>query len=176
MNLIVSSPLWLMAFLLVVLLAAATEDAIRLRISNITCGLVLLLALIAMGLHGFPLSLWQNVVVCVAILAVGTALFAAGLFGGGDIKLLAAIGLWLNLSAVLYLLIAIAIAGGILAIGYICARKFGLARPAPGQKGLNVPYGLAIVAGALFVFSTQLNQHNPDPVLDRLGVTRTPGR
>lgn len=176
MNLAGSSPWWLIAMLMLVLVAAAVEDAVRLRISNVTCALVLILALFAMVSHGFPLSLWQNAIVCLAILTIGAAAFAVGLFGGGDVKLLAAIGLWLNLSAALFLLISIALAGGLLAVIYIGARKFALVHIAPGKRNLKVPYGLAIVAGSLFVFGTQLSHRNSDPILNRFGVTQAHNR
>ena len=46
MNLIPHAPLWLLAILLAAMAAAAVEDFLRLRISNITCAAVLVAALI----------------------------------------------------------------------------------------------------------------------------------
>ena len=171
MNLIETSPWWLIALLLLVLVAAAVEDGARLRISNLTSGFVVILAVIAILLQGFPVAVWQNAVVAIAILAIGTGAFAAGLFGGGDIKLMAAIGLWLNFGATLSLLVSIALAGGLLAILYMGGRRILPARCGTDRRSLKLPYGLAIVAGALFVFGTQALHRPTDPVLDRLGVT-----
>ena len=176
MNLVIASPGWLIALLVLLLIMAAVEDAARLRISNLTCALVLVGALIAIGLHGLSLSLWQNAAIFIAVLVIGTPAFALGLFGGGDVKLLAAIGLWLDLNSALYLFVAVVIAGGLLGLVYIIARKLALVSAAAGKRHGKVPYGLAIVAGALFVFGTQLSSHTSDPVLARLGVTPPSGR
>ena len=170
MNLVIASPEWLIALLVLLLVAAAGEDAVRLRISNLTCALVLVGALIAMSLHGFSLSLWQNALVFVGILVVGTPAFAVGLFGGGDVKLLAAIGLWLDLNSALYLFVAVVLAGGLLGIIYIIVRKLAFVAAATSKRHAKIPYGLAIVAGALFVFGTQLSHRASDPVMARLGV------
>lgn len=165
MNLIVDSPIWLVVILLVALFAAAVEDAARLRISNITCLAVLLSALVAMGLQGFPLALWQNAVVFLAILAVGTMLFAAGKMGGGDIKLLACLGLWMNFSAAVWLIAATLIAGGLLAFGFIAARMLRNrgAEERRRARSRGIPYGLAIAGGACLVFAGQLGLLHSKP-------------
>ena len=53
-------------------------------------------AVVAAVMAGPELALWQNLVVFLALLAVGTPMFAAGKLGGGDVKLLAAVGLWFS--------------------------------------------------------------------------------
>lgn len=52
MNLIVDAPLWLSVILVLALVAAAIEDALRLRISNLTCAVVFVSAVVAAALHG----------------------------------------------------------------------------------------------------------------------------
>jgi prepilin peptidase CpaA len=123
---------------------------------------VLAAAIVAMGLQGFPLSLWQNVVVFIAVLAVGTAIFATGQMGGGDVKLLACLGLWMSFSAAVWLLASTLIAGGVLALAFIASRPFRK-RPAESRRtaSKNIPYGLAIAAGACLVFSGQLGLMTP---------------
>lgn len=168
MNLIVGAPSWLIAVLVLALLAAAIEDALRFRISNITCAVVFVTAIVAAGIHGLSPSLWQNALICVAILAIGTWAFTAGWMGGGDIKLLAAIGLWLNLSSVAGLLAAVFLAGGLVAIVYIVGRRVVRRdRKSSSRKG-RVPYGVAIVVGAFFVFATQLNQRPSNAFVDQI--------
>ena len=160
MNLISDAPTWLVAVLFAALAAAAIEDFIRLRISNVTCAAVLVSALIAMGLAGFPLALWENVVVFLALLGAGTLIFKAGKMGGGDVKLLACLGLWVDISAGIWLLAASLIAGGFLAVIYIIVWRFrGVGRK--GSKG--IPYALAIAAGASLVFAGQLGLLKPKP-------------
>lgn len=162
MNLVIGSPLWLLVILLAAVAAAAIEDAVRLRISNLTCLLVLASAIVAMALHGFPLALWQNLVVFVAVLAVGTAVFAAGQMGGGDVKLLACLGLWVDLDAALWLVAATLIAGGVLAVSFIASRPFRK-RENGKVASKNIPYGLAIAAGACLIFASQLGLMRPKP-------------
>lgn len=165
MNLAATAPTWLLLILAAALGAAAIEDAVRLRISNITCLAVLIAALIAMGMQGFPMALWQNAVVFLVLLALGTPLFASGKVGGGDIKLLACIGLWMDFRSAIWLLATVFIAGGVLALLYLGPR---LVFPAPrGEDGKpvrrQIPYGLAIVAGACLVFAGQLGWMKPEP-------------
>lgn len=163
MNLVPVAPVWLLAVLIAALAAAAIEDSIRLRISNITCLAVLIGALVAMALQGFPLALWQNAVVCLGLLMVGTPLFAAGKMGGGDVKLLAAAGLWIDFSAVLSLIAAVFIAGGILALGFLASRLLPSRKERDGNKSRQIPYGVAIVAGAALVFAGQMGLFKPKP-------------
>jgi len=157
-NLALAAPNGLALILSILLVAAAVEDAIRLRISNITVLLVLASAVLAAVLAGPEIGLWQNLVVFLGLLAVGTPMFAAGKLGGGDVKLLAAAGLWFDLRGALWMLIAVAIAGGVLALLVLVVRSFGwrdelrrrvvLLRPGGG-----IPYGVAIAAGSLIAMT-----------------------
>ncbi len=159
MNLVAAAPIWLLGLLAAALAVAALEDAVRLRISNLSCAGVFVGALIAMGVQGFPLALWQNVMVFAAVLIVGTPLFAAGKVGGGDVKLLAAVGLWVDLRTAAWLIAAVFLAGGLLAIAFLSARVLFRSRQREGKEKIGskgIPYGLAIVAGAAFVFYAQL--------------------
>ena len=99
-------------------------------------------------------------------------LFMLGGMGGGDVKLMAAVGAWAGDLRVVAILIAAAIAGGALAVVYIVSRKqlwltllntgellrhhmtSGL-RPHPvlnvrEPSTMRVPYGLAIAMGTLY--------------------------
>lgn len=163
MNLIPNSPTWLVVLLFAALAAAAIEDFIRLKISNITCLAVLATALIAMALNGFPLALWQNALVFLVLLAAGAPLFAAGKMGGGDVKLLACLGLWVNISAGAWLLASTLMAGGILAIIYISVRLGQGARLGKKHQSKGIPYGIAIAAGASLIFVGQFGLLAPKP-------------
>ena len=153
MNLSVVAPDWLYFLLLACLAAAAVEDAVRLRISNVTSGAVALLAIAGMLSAGPVWDLWQNLTIFAAILTVGTVAFAKGLLGGGDVKLLAAVGLWTPLKVALPMLIAIFLAGGaiaLLAMLYWQLRKRG----SSSMKTRQIPYGLAIAFGGAIVFQS----------------------
>lgn len=175
MNLVVSSPLWVTIPLFLLLIAAAIEDAVRLKISNVTCGLVFLGALLAMAVHGFDWDLWQNVLVFLVVLALGTAAFAAGWLGGGDVKLLAALGLWFDVQAAIGLIAAVFIAGGLLAIVSLSARKVGL-RPHSDPRKARIPYGVAIAAGAFFILGTQLDNRPSNAYVDQIRALRAQNR
>ena len=169
MNLAQTAPTWLLIILGLLLAAAAIEDAVRLRISNLTCLGVMLAAVVAMALTGFELRLWQNALNFAVLLGIGTLLFASGKVGGGDVKLLAALGLWFNFVGGVRMLAAVLIAGGVFALLFIAFRLISGSKTSRGKLGGLIPYGLAIVAGALFVFAAQLGLYGvqqpqkPDP-------------
>ena len=160
MNLAVEAPEWLALVFAILLVAAALEDAVRLRIANVTVGLVISAAVIAAIVAGPQLSLWQNVAAFAALLAVGTPLFASGKLGGGDVKLLAAASLWFDLAGAARMLVAVLLAGGVLALLILAARlpSWGEGirrRVVILQPGSGIPYGMAIAAGALIAMALQ---------------------
>jgi prepilin peptidase CpaA len=159
-NLAAEAPQWLALLLTVLLITAAAEDATRLRISNVTVLLVIVTAVIAAIVVSPPLALWQNLSVFAALLAVGTPMFAAGKLGGGDVKLLAAVGLWFDLKGALWMLLDVVLAGGVLAILIIALRSFGWSekmrrRAVILRPGGGIPYGVAIATGALIAMALQ---------------------
>ncbi len=147
-----------MAVLALQMICAATFDVTTRRIPT---GLVL-----SLGCAFFVFALltempwWLmglNLATSLALLAVGFLLFSLGVFGGGDAKLLAAVGLWLGYPCVLPFLLICGLAGGVLAaaIGLwfmvnieISARSNRVASIlAPIAPSL--PYGFAIAAAAI---------------------------
>lgn len=136
------------------LVGAALEDIIRLRISNIFP--VLIVALFAAHLivtREFD-HVWQNLIIFMGLLGLGLFLFARHWLGGGDVKLLAAAGLWFNFSGLPTLLLWVTLGGGVLALGFIVVRRFIYATPnADGKTALArkgpIPYGLAIAGGTI---------------------------
>ncbi len=77
--------------------------------------------------------------------------FAVGMMGGGDVKLLAALGLWLPVTKMLMMLEVMALAGGLLTLGMVIAHKL---RKAPGKP--EIPYGVAIVGASLLVVANDI--------------------
>lgn len=146
MNLIAAAPPWLVILLSCAMVAAVIEDALRLRISNVTSLVVFAGAIVAAIGEGPSWSLWQNGVAFAAILILGTLAFSAGWLGGGDVKLLAATALWCDLKSAVWLLALVFLAGGVLAICFFMSRPF---RQVKGtKKGGRIPYGIAIAVGA----------------------------
>jgi len=104
------------------------------------------------------LALWPDVAwqlgVSVAVFCLFAIAFALGAMGGGDVKLVAAIALWLPAQSVIALLFIMSVAGGALTLAMLIRHK--LARK-PGQ--LEIPYGVAIAFGGLWLISERfLNQ------------------
>ena len=99
------------------------------------------------GVHG-------ALAVATAVLASGFALFAFGLIGGGDVKLLAALALWAGPAHVLELIFVTVLAGGVLAMVLATPAARALAMTA-GYETLalrpHMPYGVAIAVAALAV-------------------------
>ena len=160
MNLASVAPQWLALVLTVLLLAAAVEDAVRLRISNVTVLLVMIGAIVAAVLAGPEVRLWQNLAVFAVLLALGTPLFARGVLGGGDVKLLAAVGLWFDLGGAARMILAVVLAGGALALLILVLRAFSWSDAAKARVHLlrprgGIPYGIAIAAGALIAMALQ---------------------
>lgn len=125
-----------------VFLAAAVTDIRARRIAN---GLVLALAVIAglrMAVEGGP-SL-ADLGVALALFAAGVLAFHAGVMGGGDVKLLAVGALWTGAAGAGPFLVATALAGGALALGFLIVRP----KDAAGRP-MSLPYGVAIAAGGI---------------------------
>ncbi len=93
-------------------------------------------------------------------LAMGFALFAFGLIGGGDAKLFAVIVLWLGFGDLLDYALMTSVFGGALAIVLIGLRSVPMPAALIGHAWLTrlhdprlgIPYGVALAAGALVVF------------------------
>jgi prepilin peptidase CpaA len=147
LNLVTAAPLWLLAVLGCAMIAAAIEDAMRLRISNITSLVVLAGAVIAAVIEGPSWMLWQNGAVFAVFLVLGTIAFSARWLGGGDVKLFAAGGLWFDFGSAMWFAALALLAGGIVAIGFLVSRLFR--KTDESRNSARVPYGIAIALGAL---------------------------
>lgn len=150
----------LMAGYAALVLYGAWSDARALRIPNwVSLALLSLFyptALVAgIGLEAIA---WHTGAGAVVLL-VGFILFALGLFGGGDAKLMAAVALWVGWRDVLVFAFAMVLVGGVLSVLVVLLRKgLGmwpdwLVKSAHGLFTPNkaVPYGIAIAAGALIM-------------------------
>jgi prepilin peptidase CpaA len=147
-------PLLLGALVSLLLIAAATDLRARIIPNRLNAAIALLAPL---WWWASGLALWPDLAVQLALAAAVVGLFALafarGWMGGGDVKLLGALALWLPLEPMLRLLLVMSLAGGVLTLAYLAAHllRSGEARP-------EVPYGLAIVfAGLWAVFERYLN-------------------
>lgn len=141
----------LVGSLAIALLVAAFTDIRRRQIDN------WLNAAIALGAPAFwwatGLHLWPDVAlqlgVAIITFLVLTGLFAIRAMGGGDVKLLTALALWLPWKPFMELLLIMAIAGGILTV------VLGMWHVTRRRKDkLKIPYGVAIAGAGLWVLGT----------------------
>ena len=147
---------------------AAVSDVASRRIPNSLPIVVAASFLVAGFASPERVDLFGGLWVAAAILVVGFIGFAFGKVGGGDVKLMAAVGLWAGPAAAFDFLILTGLAGGALALLYLLpeiASALGWARmqlerciPALQTAGQTtdvkihgLPYGVAIAAGGIFV-------------------------
>ena len=147
---------FLLMALAAMLLAACWCDLKARTIPNL---LNLAIALLAIPFWwSIGLGLWPDAALQIGVAALVFGLFAIafalGVMGGGDVKLVAAIALWLPAQSVLALLFIMSVAGGVLTLAMLIRHKLG--RKA-GQ--LEIPYGVAIAFGGLWLIGERfLNQ------------------
>ena len=96
------------------------------------------------------LSPWPDMALQVGVAALAfiffAGAFALGAMGGGDVKLIGAIALWLPWPALLLMLVIMSLAGGVLTLAMMIRKK--LART---EGPLEIPYGVAIAFAGLWM-------------------------
>jgi len=146
----------LLVGLAALLVVAAVIDVRTFTISN---RLNLTVALLApLYWLSIALSPWPGVAVQLAagagVFALLACAFYAGMMGGGDVKLAAALALWFSPASTVKFLVLTSIAGGVLTLVVLAWHR------AKGREGRpQVPYGLAIAIGGLAILTQRfLNQ------------------
>ena len=137
------------------LIVAAVIDARTFTISN------RLNAAIALGAPVYWMSLsvtpWPGMAIQLAAGAIVFLLLAgafyAGMMGGGDVKLAAALALWFSAADTVKFLVLMSIAGGLLTLGLLAWHRVKRREGRP-----QVPYGVAIAVGALAILVPILTQ------------------
>lgn len=146
----------LLGLLALLLVVAAVIDVRTFTISN---RLNLCIALMApLFWWSAQLPLWpdigQQVIAAVLVFALLAVAFYAGMMGGGDVKLAAALALWFSVKSTLVFLVYMSIAGGLLTLIVVVLHR---ARKKDGKP--QIPYGVAIAAGGLIILIQRfLNQ------------------
>jgi len=146
----------LLGILALLLVVAAVIDVRTFTISNrLNLAVALMAPLYWWSAH---LPLWPDIGIQVAIAAGVFALLAvafyAGMMGGGDVKLAAALALWFSPQSTLRFLVFMSIAGGVLTLVVVGLHRL---KKKPGKP--EVPYGVAIAVGGLLILIQRfLNQ------------------
>lgn len=139
-----------------ILVVAAIIDVRTFTISNRLNLLVALLAPVYWA--SVALSPWPGIAVQLAAAAtvflILAGAFYAGMMGGGDVKLAAALALWFSPYATLKFLVLTSLAGGALTLVVLAWHR---ARRREGRP--EIPYGVAIAFGGLAILTQRfLNQ------------------
>jgi len=139
----------LIALAIALVIAAITDIRSRKIYNSLNAGIALGAPLFwfASGMAVWP-DMAVQVGFAVLVFAAFAGLFALGLIGGGDVKLLGALALWFTPLAFVQLLVVMAVIGGLIAVGFV-VRRVVFKPDTPGK----LPYGVAITAGALWVMA-----------------------
>lgn len=140
---------------------AALMDLFTMTIPNRISIILIAGFLIAAPLTGMPWEVFlSHIATGMVILFIGIAMFAFGLLGGGDAKLLAAASLWIGFESLGEYVLLVAVFGGLLSLAIVAYRimlppgwllgQAWAARLHNRKEG--IPYGLALSAAALWVF------------------------
>lgn len=155
----------LFAVVATLLLVACWQD---LATRTLPEGVNIALALIGLVLHAVSGTLLAALLAAGLVFALAFGVWWLGALGGGDVKFLAACALLVGAPGVPSLILAMAVAGGLLSLAYLAGRHWPpapLPRAArlPGRvwraearrlgRGGPLPYGLAIAAGTLFTMT-----------------------
>lgn len=140
----------LLIALAIALVIAAISDIRSRKIYNS------LNAAIALGAPVFwfasGMAVWPDMAIqlgfAILVFAAFAGLFALGMIGGGDVKLLGALALWFAPLDFLQLLLIMAVVGGLIAVAFVVRRM--VLKP---KTQAQLPYGVAITVAALWVMA-----------------------
>jgi prepilin peptidase CpaA len=150
------------------LLLAAISDLRTMTIPNRLCLFLAVAFFPAALLAGLSADQWMSCVgMGLAGFAVGIALFACRLMGGGDAKLIAAASLWIGFAGGLHFIYYTAVAGGLMAVFLLLTRKVGQFYTPFLPKWIgrhleakgDLPYGVAICAGGIMAIPQSPLRH-----------------
>jgi prepilin peptidase CpaA len=146
----------LLLTLATILIVAAVIDVRTFTISNRLNLTVALLAPVYWA--SVALSPWPGIAVQLAagatVFALLAGAFYAGMMGGGDVKLAAALALWFPPLGTIKFLVLMSLAGGVLTLLVLAWHR---ARKRDGRP--EIPYGVAIAFGGLAILTQRfLNQ------------------
>ena len=148
--------LLLLAAMAALMLAAVWTDLRSRTIPNWLNAAIAGVAVIWWFASGLPL--WPDFAVqlglALAVFALFAVAFAFGAMGGGDVKMAAAVALWLPLTELLQFLVIMALAGGVVTIATMIWHRALKHEGAP-----EIPYGVAIAFAGLWAVAERYLNH-----------------
>ncbi len=152
----------LSAFVLL-LLSAGIEDARTREIAdrkNIAIALIAPLWWWASDVPVWP-DMAIRIAVAIAVFLLFAQAFRIGMMGGGDVKMIAAIALWLPVPPLFRMMLLMSIAGGIVTVAMLVDHRLRHRKRDEDAPAIEVPYGVAIAIAALLVLREPI--FNPFP-------------
>jgi len=148
------------AFIFLVSYAMIT-DLRELRVPNwvpLSIAGLFLFQSVTEGASGLPMHL----LIAAAVLVAGFAMFVAGVFGGGDAKLLSALALWMGPANLVAFVLLTTLFGGATAVVLVGLKKLlifnpalenhaAIARPLAWARAGRMPYAVPIGLAALML-------------------------
>ena len=146
---------FLLAALGLLLVSAGIQDARTREIANWKNAAIALLAPLWWWANG--LAVWPDMAiqlgVALLVFAFFTGAFALGQMGGGDVKMIGALALWLPVQSLIWMIVLMSLLGGALTLLLVAEkhlRRHG--------RVLEIPYGVAIaIAGRLLLREPIIN-------------------
>lgn len=136
--------------LTILLVLAALSDLRNRRIGNRLCLTIALLAvpywLVTEPTHPFRLPIQIGLALIVGLVLLLP--FIANLLGGGDVKLMAALALWLPPENLITALLVVSIAGGVLGVAMLLLARHWTEK--------SVPYGVAIATAGIIAIAPRM--------------------
>ncbi|GHH11517.1 type 4 prepilin peptidase 1 [Sphingomonas glacialis] len=146
----------LVATLALILVSAGIQDARTREIANWKNAAIALLAPFYWWACG--LAVWPDMAaqfgLALIVFALFIATFQLGWMGGGDVKMIGALALWLPLVPLVWMLIVMSLVGGALTAVVMIEHRLRR-RTTP----VEIPYGVAIAIAALFALREPLFNH-----------------
>jgi prepilin peptidase CpaA len=146
----------LLVALAALLVSAGIQDARTREIANWKNAAIAVLA--PLWWWANDLALWPEMAMQLGLALVVFALFVAafqfGWMGGGDVKMIGALALWLPLVPLVWMLIVMSLVGGALTVLLLVERAVR-----HRTDEIEVPYGVAIAIAALIALHEPLFNH-----------------
>ncbi|MBX3593122.1 prepilin peptidase [Sphingomonas sp.] len=146
----------LLVLLGVILVSAGIEDARKREISNWKNGAIAALALpwwLAIGVPFWPDIIGQ-IGLAMLVFGIFAAAFHFGMMGGGDVKMIGALALWLPFQPLMTMLIVMSLVGGAITLLMMIDARVRRQTAQP-----EIPYGIAIAVATLLTIREPIFNH-----------------